>query len=377
MSFLKEPIVNDKELDPREFRVINASGRMTALGGCTLSAAVLDAMERAAGSYFEMERLHTWASAQLAEFAGAEDARVVGSASAGIVLSVAAVVAGTDPVRIRALPHAGEAESRIAIQAGHLIDFGAEIAQMIRLGGGSVVPVGSINQVHRRDLDAVLRTRPAGFVFVQSHHAVQKGMVALDACVEAAHAAKVPVIVDAAAESDLGQFVRLGADLVIYSGSKDLLGPTAGIVVGRRALVDAVRAQSPGVGRAMKVSKEAIAGMVEAVLEHATVNPAPRRAEEHRFVAQLVEALQAVPDATALAVRETLRPGIERAEIRFHGSGAAERAGRLTAHLRAWRPPVWTRNHRLSEGVVAFDPRPLSAADVDVIEAALKAFGRA
>ncbi|HYM70138.1 MAG TPA: hypothetical protein VEZ44_11115 [bacterium] len=37
----------------------------------------------------------------------------------------------------------------------------------------------------------------------------------------------------------------------------------------------------------------------------------------------------------------------------------------------AWTPPIWTRDHRLAEGIVAFDPRPLSPAAVPVIEAAL------
>lgn len=374
MPSLKVPSVNETQRDPREFRVINASGRMTALGGCTLSPAVLDAMEQAAGSYFDMERLHSWASARIAELAAAEDARVVASAAAGIVLSVAAAVAGTDPARVRALPDAGGLEFRIAIQAGHLVDFGAQIAQMIRLGGGSVVPVGAVNHAHRRDLEAVLRTRPAGFVYVQSHHAVQKGMLALDVCVEAAHANEVPVIVDAAAESDLRRFVQAGADLVVYSGSKDLLGPTGGIVVGRHALMDAVRAQSPGIGRAMKVSKETIAGVIAALEERAASDNVPRRTEEHRLVARLVEALQALSGATAAAVHETLRPEIERAEVRFGGNAPAERARRLVAHLRAWRPPIWTRDHRINEGVVAFDPRPLAAGDVDTIEAALGAF---
>lgn len=358
-------------------RVVNASGRMTALGGCTLSARVLEAMRHAAGAHYDMERLHAWAGERIAALAGAEAARVVGSASAGIVLAVAATIAGTDRLRIRALPDVQDAEARIAIQAGHLVDFGAEIAQMIRLGGGRVVSVGSVNRVDRRDLEAVLRSRPAGFVFVQSHHAAQKGMLTLDACVHLAHANAVPVIVDAAAESDLQRFVRIGADLVVYSGSKDLLGPTSGIVLGRRALVDAVSAQTDGVGRAMKVGKESIVGIVAALEERATQDAAPRRAEEHAIVTRLVDALRTLPGATAHAVRDDLRPEIERAEIRFHGTGARERAARLVAHLRAWAPPIWTRDHRLVEGIIAFDPRPLSRDDADVIDGALRAFDRA
>jgi len=363
-------------MDIGRFRVINASGRMTALGGATLSASVLDAMAGAAGMHLDLERLHAWAGERVAALAGAEAARVVGSGAAGIALSVAAAIAGTDPLRIRALPDLAEGECRIAIQAGHVVDFGAEIAQVIRLGGGVVASVGAVNRVDARDLEALLRTRPAGFVYVQSHHAVQKGMVPLSACVEIAHGCGVPVIVDAAAEHDLQRYVRLGADLVVYSGAKDFEGPTSGIVCGRRTLVDAVSAQSRGIGRAMKVSKEAIVGLVQALEDHRGADRAGRRAEDHAIVGRLVEALRAVSGATAEAVSDDLRPEIERAEIRFPGGDGAARAGRLITHLRAWTPPIWTRDHRGAEGIVAFDPRPLSAAEADVIVDAIRRFAR-
>jgi len=361
-------------MDVSRFRVINASGRMTALGGSPLSAAVLDAMAAAAGMPLELERLHAWAGERVAALAGAEAARVVGSGAAGIALSVAAVIAGSDPRRIRALPDVPEGERRIVIQAGHLVDFGAEIAQVIRLGGGVVASVGAVNRVDAGDLEALLRTRPAGFVYVQSHHAVQKGMVPLPACVEIAHGCGVPVIVDAAAEHDLERYVRLGADLVVYSGAKDFEGPTSGIVCGRRTLVDAVAAQSRGIGRAMKVGKEAVAGLVQALEDHRGADRTARRAEERAIVGRLVGALRGLSGATAEAVRDDLRPEIERAEVRFSGGDGAARAGRLIAHLRAWTPPIWTRDHRSTEGIVAFDPRPLTAAEAEIVVDAIRRF---
>jgi L-seryl-tRNA(Ser) seleniumtransferase len=64
-------------------------------------------------------------------------------------------------------------------------------------------------------------------------------------------------------------YLSLGADLVAYSGGKIIRGPqTAGLLVGRRDLVRAAWANSAphhAFGRAMKVSKEEIVGMVCAV----------------------------------------------------------------------------------------------------------------
>jgi len=64
-------------------------------------------------------------------------------------------------------------------------------------------------------------------------------------------------------------YLVLGADLVVYSGGKIIRGPqSAGLLVGRRDLVRAAWANSAphhAFGRALKVSKEEIVGMLRAV----------------------------------------------------------------------------------------------------------------
>ena len=80
----------------------------------------------------------------------------------------------------------------------------------------------------------------------------------LEATLEIAHERDVPVIVDAAAETDLHKYIAAGADLVIYSGHKSFNAPTSGIVAGRRDLIDACLQQNDGIGRTMKIGKEDI-----------------------------------------------------------------------------------------------------------------------
>ena len=83
--------------------------------------------------------------------------------------------------------------------------------------------------------------------------------------------AGVPILVDAAADYLIvpNPYIALGADLVAYSGGKILRGPqTAGLLLGRKDLVRAAWANSAphhAFGRAMKVSKEEVVGMVVAV----------------------------------------------------------------------------------------------------------------
>jgi L-seryl-tRNA(Ser) seleniumtransferase len=91
--------------------------------------------------------------------------------------------------------------------------------------------------------------------------------------VSIAHEHDVPVIVDAAAmlppADNLTAYIADGADLVTFSGGKGVRGPqSTGILAGRADLVEAARLNmSPhaSVGRACKVAKEEIAGLLAAL----------------------------------------------------------------------------------------------------------------
>ena len=70
-------------------------------------------------------------------------------------------------------------------------------------------------------------------------------------------------------KNGFGAFLEEGADLVIFSGGKAICGPNdSGILCGRGDLIEAATAQAfpnPGIGRALKVSKEQIVGLVYAL----------------------------------------------------------------------------------------------------------------
>ena len=112
----------------------------------------------------------------------------------------------------------------------------------------------------------------AVFYFAGTHFG--QAALALETVIETAHAAGRPVVVDAAAQlppaDNPWRFTReLGADLAIFSGGKGLRGPqSSGLVVGRADLIDLCRAQgapNPRRGRAMKVGKEEMYGLLAAV----------------------------------------------------------------------------------------------------------------
>ena len=68
--------------------------------------------------------------------------------------------------------------------------------------------------------------------------------MSLEACIAIAKKARIPLLVDAAAElppaQNLSEYTKMGADLVAFSGGKGLRGPqNAGLLVGRKDLVEA------------------------------------------------------------------------------------------------------------------------------------------
>ena len=170
------------------------------------------------------------------------------------------------------------------------------------MAGASLVQIGDALRTRPLDLETALDSETAAVV-----HFLQADMLgaSLQLCetLEIAHRFGVPVIVDAAAElppkSNLWELAQQGADLVLFSGSKDLRGPqTSGLMVGRKDLITAVLKQSAPhehvIGRPMKVGKEIVAGIVAAVEAYLAEDETARLAEWNRIAAYLVEALGAI-----------------------------------------------------------------------------------
>jgi D-glucosaminate-6-phosphate ammonia-lyase len=351
-------------------RVINASGRMTRLGVNTLSDEVIDAMATGARSYLVIEELGDRVGEEIAHLLAAEAAMVTTGAAAGVSLMVAACVAGDDLTRVQALPDPIGAPHRILIQAGHQVNFGAPIAQMIRLGGGAPAPVGAVNGVQREHLEGEIGPDVAGFLFVQSHHTVQKGMLDLATCIEICHARGVPVLVDAAAEEDLTRYTRSGADLVTFSGGKAIGGPTSGIIAGRADLIRACRAQNAGIGRPMKVGKEQLLGLVVALERYMARDARAEAARGAGIVDRLLSGFATIDGVETRRLHDEAGRGIQRAGIVLSPPAARS----LVAFLASGTPAIYPRTHLINAGVVAFDPRPLADNDIDIIIERVSAF---
>ncbi|HEY3080994.1 MAG TPA: DgaE family pyridoxal phosphate-dependent ammonia lyase [Chloroflexota bacterium] len=357
-------------------RVINAAGRMTMLGGSALAPEVAEAMAEAGRTYVRVADLHERAGQLIARYTGAEAACVTTGAGAGIALMVAACVAGADPAAVELLPDVTHEKRDVLVQIGHMVSFGAPVAQMIRLAGGRAVSVGWANGVRPDHLAAAIGPNTAAFLYVQSHHTVHRGMLPLETCRRICHEKGVPVLVDAAAEEDLTLYVRMGVDAVAYSGGKAFGGPTSGFVAGRREVIAGCRAQERGIARPMKVGKEAIVGLLVALERYAARDEAAagaERARQERLVARIADGARGLPGMRVETVADEAGRAIVRAAL--HVDPASGRTAADLARFLAEGPtPVYLRSHHAPEGFVAVDPRPIDEADADLIVERLRAF---
>lgn len=239
---------------------INMTATYTINGGAPMLPEVRQAMEEASQMAVNLDELMERAGARVAELLGGEAAIIASGCAAALCHATAAAIAGGDPEKMKRLPDSTGMRNEVLIAAQSRNDYD----HAFRTAGGKLVEYDTPEQFHaalghRTALVAVLGTGEA------------KGKLRLEQIAEAAHKIGVPVVVDAAAELPTrpNPYVSRGADLVAYSGGKILRGPqSAGVLLGRKDLIRAAWVNSAphhAYGRAMKVSKEEIAGMVTAL----------------------------------------------------------------------------------------------------------------
>lgn len=344
-------------------RVINACGKMTILGVSAVSPEVMAATAEAAGAFVEIDALVDRTGELVSAHTGAQDSYITSCASAGIAIAVAAVITRGEPDRVAMMPDSSGMANEILILRGHNIDYGAPITSAIRLGGGRIVEVGQSNLAARWQLEKAVSDRTAALLFVKSHHSVQKGMLTLEDFVAVAKQFQLPLIVDAAAEEDLRQYVARGADMVIYSGAKAFNAPTSGFITGGCEWIRCCKAQHHGIARAMKIGKENMVGLVKALelYGEGITNMTPEK------LASTVDAISALRGFSAEIEQDEAGREIWRVQVRVHPDILGIDARQVEAMLRTGDIAIYTRRYFLHQGVFSIDPRTLDHHDLTTI----------
>jgi uncharacterized pyridoxal phosphate-dependent enzyme len=342
-------------------KLINARGTFTPLGVSRSSPGVAAAVAAALLDFVVMDELQAEAGRRIARWSGAEAGTVTHCAAAAITLAVAAAMVGSNAARIAALPDISGVPHRVVLPVGHAVNYGHPIEQAIRLAGATPVLA--------EDIPAALAQPDTAALLLVSSRLTCGRPVDLASAVAAAHARGVPAILDGAAQDwRIPELLATGADLVLVSAQKYLAAPTAGLVMGRGELVAAVRAQEKGIGRAMKASKEAIAGVLAAIAERETVDPAAWTAEQDCKLARFLASAKSLPDIVADAEPDPTGLPFARARLRMEPT----RALALAKALRAGKPSIWVIDQAAEAGDVVFELVPLDDDEIDAILARLR-----
>jgi L-seryl-tRNA(Ser) seleniumtransferase len=388
-----------KAMTPNLIPLINATGVVvhTNLGRSLVPAAVIENLAHIAGRYSNLEydlgagkRGSRYSSVEdiLCEISGAEAGMVVNNNAAAVLLCLETLARGKE----------------VIVSRGELVEIGGSfrVPDVMAKSGGILKEVGTTNRTHLHDYENALDENTALMLKVHRSNYSVIGFtaeVSLKELVELGTKHGLPVMEDLGSgtfidfskyglvkEPTVQESVTAGVDVVTFSGDKLLGGPQAGIVVGKKQIVDRIK-QNP-LARALRIDKMTLAALETTLRLYRDEDQAIRRIPTLRMLtmginelasraAGLADDLNAIGGARIEIVQVELSskagggalPLLELPSkclrIKIHGLSA----NKLEKNMRQNTPPIIGR---IENDAYVIDPRTLLDDDLPIIRTAFE-----
>ncbi len=387
----------ERAVQPSLAPVINATGVIihTNLGRAPLSEETIAAMQNAARGYTNLEydlaagergSRHVHAESLITRLTGAPAALVVNNNAAAVMLILAACARG----------------KQVIISRGQLVEIGGgfRIPEVMQQSGATLVEVGTTNRTYIADYARAITEQTALLMRVHSSNFRMIGFIHQPTLEELAALAREKNLL---CVDDLGSGALLdtsayglahepmpqeslaaGADVVSFSGDKLLGGPQAGIIVGKKETIDALKKHP--LTRALRVDKVTYAGL-QATLLHYLKNEAAKKIPIWTMIAATRDALDARATKWAERLRAAkLDAAVIDAESTVGGGSlpgetlptravalAVASPDAFAKRLRDNAPPIIAR---IEENRVVLDPRTVLASEEDALLAGIERVAR-
>ncbi|HZJ30377.1 MAG TPA: L-seryl-tRNA(Sec) selenium transferase [Vicinamibacterales bacterium] len=265
--------------------VINATGVLvhTNLGRAPLAAESIQALTSVGANYSTLEYSLTdgtrggrapYLEHALAILCGAEAATVVNNNAAALVLLLEYFCGSGSSRTLRKTPEASE----VIISRGELLQIGGgfRIPEILEARGARLREIGTTNQTSVSDYAKAISRNTALILKVHRSNFFMDGFVDSPSTEELATLARkkrVPFVEDLGSgamvptetaggvehEPTPAEVLRHGVDLVCFSGDKLFGGPQAGIIAGRKKMVEALKREP--LFRALRCDKLILSGL--------------------------------------------------------------------------------------------------------------------
>ncbi|HHO48668.1 MAG TPA: L-seryl-tRNA(Sec) selenium transferase [Desulfobacteraceae bacterium] len=261
-----------RELQPKFRRVINCTGVIihTNLGRSILPDSAMQKLLEAGSRYSNLEfdletgkrgSRYSHVEKLLCDLTGAEAGLVVNNNAAAVLIVLETLARGR----------------QVIVSRGQLVEIGGSfrIPEVMARSGAELVEVGATNRTHLRDYEGAMTEETALLLKVHCSNFRIIGFtseVPLEELVGLGGKMGIPVMEDLGSGCfvDLSRFglekeptvqdaVASGVDVVTFSGDKLLGGPQAGIILGKREIIERIK-KNP-LNRAMRIDKFTLAGL--------------------------------------------------------------------------------------------------------------------